>query len=433
MAGRPVQAGADPYASGVPRRPDSPRFPAGGIIYADGLNKRTVAVYIPEIDTLWFAAPFDELQELSPPGDVAAPVHQLGDTKHRCIQYTAVASSRFQEYFTEPGLVFTRTSDPIMVDVPSSARPLPPDVLYVVPTFGWERQESTNLKSEVRFGNGLRVYLDRPWYSSGQGELLGVVMWPGSQPPPDDAARETYKHFITQWGLDPIWNSDSLDPVPGIGDFSGTAFTATSLTLEETPLTVDVAGYDVAFDEARGLWYCDVIIAGGLDAYEPFVRLALARYQPSSIANVELSHVILADFAQLTPTRSASLTVDPAMPARARLVVGGPAPDGPTNSVVTVTVEERAENIGTDLGWVPAPAARASVTEDSPPPTPSGSVLWSGTISFADRPEPSVFRIVVRESEVIEIDPSPAALSGGPVYGKRLIYASILPFDFTGK
>jgi len=115
-------------------------------------------------------------------------------------------------------------------------------------------------------------------------------------------------------------------------------------------LLVDVAGHEVAFDAARGLWYCDVVFPD-LASYEPFVRLALARYQPSSIAGVELSHVVLTDFAQLTPTRSASLTVDPATPTKARLVVGGSAPDGPTQSVVAVTVEEYAANIGTDLGW----------------------------------------------------------------------------------
>jgi hypothetical protein len=419
-----------PAASHVDRIPIASLEP--GAIFADGQGGRTVAVYIPEIDTLWFAAPFDQLQDLAPPGDVAAPVHQLGDTKHRCIQYQAVASSRFQEYFTGPGLDFTRTSRPIMVDVPSSARPLPPDILYVVPTFGWERQESTNLKSEVRFGNGLRVYLNRPWYSSGQGELLGVVLWREGQPFPDDDAFEQYKLFFTQWGLDPIWQSNSLDYVPYYWDFSAATFTATSLTLEETSLLVDVAGHEVAFDAARGLWYCDVVFPD-LASYEPFVRLALARYQPSSIAGVELSHVVLTDFAQLTPTRSASLTVDPATPTKARLVVGGSAPDGPTQSVVAVTVEEYAANIGTDLGWAQALSTRASVAEDSPPPSPSGSVLWSGTISFAAKPGPGVFRVVVRESEVIEVDPPAGAPSAGPVYGERLIYASILPFDFFEK
>ena len=77
----------------------------------------------------------------------------------------------------------------------------------MVPTFGWERQETTNLKTEVRFGNGLMVYLNRPWYSSGEGELLGVVVWQQSAAPPSDEQREASKEFITQWGLDPLWDA----------------------------------------------------------------------------------------------------------------------------------------------------------------------------------------------------------------------------------
>ena len=45
-------------------------------------------------------------------------------------RFTPEANARFQEYFAgSPGLDFTRTSDPVVVDVPSSARPAAPDVL----------------------------------------------------------------------------------------------------------------------------------------------------------------------------------------------------------------------------------------------------------------------------------------------------------------
>ena len=403
------------------------RLPEDGdtlYIFADGSQTRYVAVYLSEVDTLWFAAPFDQLAGASPPSDVAAPVHSLGDTKHRCVTYRAVASSRFQEYFNEPGLVFTRTSDSILVDVPSSARPLAPDVLYVVPTFGWERQETTNLKTEVRFGNGLRVYLNRPWYSSGEGELLGVVLWPqAAGAPPSDTQREEYKEFITQWGLDPLWDAGSVGPVPTTGSLAETARTATGLTIEESAaLMVDVAGYSVGYDAGRRLWYCDVVFAD-LSAYTPFVRLALARYQPSSIPGVELSRVVLADFAQLAPDRSASLALDPATATQARLVVGGLAPIGPAKSTVSVTVETRVSEIGSDLGWTPATPDIASATEDTPAPSQPESVLWSGMITFATEPRPGQFRVVVREFEMIGTIPGTAS-------GSRLVYAAILPFDF---
>lgn len=393
-----------------------------GEIFADGSQTRSVAVYLSEVDTLWFAAPFDQLAGVSSPADVAAPVHSLGDTKHRCVTYRAVASSRFQEYFSQPGLEFTRTSDTVQVDVPSSARPLAPDVLYVLPTFGWERQETTNVKTEVRFGNGLRVYLNRPWYSSGEGELLGVVLWPESAPPPSDSQREANKELITQWGLDPLWDAGSVDPVPNTGSFEAPARTALGLTIDESPQTVDVAGYEVGYDVERRLWYCDIVF-GDVPAYTPFVRLALARYQPSSIPGVELSHVVLADFAQLAPDRSASLALDPATPTQARLVVGGFAPSGPANSTVTVTVETRVAAIGSDLGWTPAPPEVASATEDSPAPSQPESVLWSGTITFSSEPRPGEFRVVVREFEEAATIPGTASYS-------RLVYAAILPFDF---
>ena len=393
-----------------------------GEIFADGSQARSVAVYLSEVDTLWFAAPFDQLAGVTSPGDVAAPVHSLGDTKHRCVTYRAVASSRFEEYFSQPDLDFTRTSDSIVVDVPSSARPLAPDVLYVVPTFGWERQETTNLKTEVRLGNGLRVYLNRPWYSSGEGELLGVVLWPEGTAPPSDAQREAGKELFTQWGLDPLWDAGSIGPVPTTGSFATASRVASGLTLDESPQTVDVAGHRVGYDATRKLWYCDIAFSD-VSAYMPFVRLALARYQPSSIPGEELSHVVLADFAQLAPDRSASLTLDPATATKARLVVGGQAPNGPAKSSVTVTVERRVAEIASDLGWTPAAPDVASATEDAPAPSQPDAILWSGAIAFAEKPQPGEFRVVVREFEASGTIPGTDSAS-------RLVYAAILPFDF---
>ncbi|MGH9186512.1 MAG: hypothetical protein ACRD0U_11960, partial [Acidimicrobiales bacterium] len=57
--------------------------------------------------------------------------------------------------------------------IPSSARPAAPKVLYVVPTFMWGRTATRS----TRLSGGLRVYLDRPWWSSGAEERLGVLCW----------------------------------------------------------------------------------------------------------------------------------------------------------------------------------------------------------------------------------------------------------------
>jgi hypothetical protein len=400
---------------------------SAGVLYSDATKTRMVATYIPRVDTLWFSTPIDTLEGVTTPSDVAAPEHRFDDTKHRWIGYTAIATSRFQEYFST-GLDFTRQSEPLLVDVPSSARPATPDIAYVVPTFGWEKQETTNVKSSVRFGNGLRVYLHRPWFSSGDSELLGAILWNGSAP--DYATREQFKPLFTQWGNDPIWKTGSIPDVPSISDFPGAVATATGLALEETSRPFDVAGHMVAYDDKRRLWYCDIEFSNN-QSYMPFVRLALARYQPHSIQGVELSKVVLADYAQLTPDRSAVVSIDPVDPRRAQVFVGGLGPQAPEPSIIDVSVEKRLPKIVSDLAWEVAPTSEVTVTENSPDATEADAVLWSGSVQFAKTPPVGQYRIVIREFEQILVDGTEAS-DGVPFPGERLVYAAIIDYDYPG-
>ncbi|MGA8938581.1 MAG: hypothetical protein WB439_05385 [Acidobacteriaceae bacterium] len=403
------------------------------LIYADVSQTRAVATYIPQGDTLWFSVPTDRLPGLATPSEVAAPRHQFNDTKHRKVRYQAIATSRFQEYFPA-GLKFTRSSPRLMVNVPSSARPAIPEVAYIVPIFGSEQQETTNIKTAIRRGNGLRVYLQRPWYSSGQDELLGVVLWPQSRPTPDTPTREKYKSYFTQWGLDPIWKTEQLEPVPASYNFPRAAAQAQSLNLEETDLPVDVAAHCVAYDAVRKMWYCDIVFENDY-AYMPFVRLAFARYQGHSLSGVELSHAVLADFAQLTPDRSAAVSVDPSDPRNARVFVGGLIPEGPTKQLFTVTVEKQMTKAISDVGWAAAPANEVNVTEDPPGSGNPDAMLWAGSIHFAKVPPKGIYRVVVREFEILLEDrpTTPQSLKlilELPSYAQRLVYAAILPYDF---
>ena len=49
-------------------------------------------------------------------------------------------------------------------------------MLYAVPTFGWQQSADNGTLTSTRRGGGVRVYLGRSWWSSGEGELLGVVL-----------------------------------------------------------------------------------------------------------------------------------------------------------------------------------------------------------------------------------------------------------------
>jgi hypothetical protein len=106
-------------------------------------------------------------------------MHHLNDTKYRRVTYWAVATTRFLEYFpksvTDDPAQITQTSNLSVVDVPCSAPPPAPKVLYAIPTFRWTKTNTANSMTHQR-RCGVRVYLDRPWYVSGDGELLGVVV-----------------------------------------------------------------------------------------------------------------------------------------------------------------------------------------------------------------------------------------------------------------
>ena len=196
------------------------------------------------------------------------------------------------------------------VDIPSAARPAAPKPRYALPTFAWSMPDAgpTAFSSE-RKGGGLRVYLDRPWWSSGEGELLGVVLY---RPPLLGAAPpDRLKPCGTRWGIDPLFESASIASTPSLDAFplSKPEQRGQALLLDELPELVDVAGHEVGYDDDRQLRYCDIESDAGA-SYLPFVRLALARYQPSSVSGAHLSRVVLSDFVQLTPDRNAGITRD---------------------------------------------------------------------------------------------------------------------------
>ncbi|MER7585220.1 hypothetical protein [Kitasatospora sp. NPDC097691] len=328
-----------------------------------------------------------------------------------------------------------RDSEEVLVHVPSSARPAAPRVLYVVPSFEWRRQTGTNLLASHRRGHWLRVYLDGPWFSSGQGEQLGVLV--------SDAhdSSGSLSRYSTLVGLDPLRGpseSPSLEFPRGTQDPSG------GLTLDELPPTADnrveVYGHDVAFDANRGLWYCDIQVAvpssvNSPTPFEPFVRLALARYQPFSVVtpgdlpeqgprDVKLSRVVLADFAQLPADRSLLVTYDPHLPGRLRVVVSGDSysntrdSDGP--STVEVAVEERDAGLDGELGWLPAQGV--TVTPDAPPAAPEpASLLWRGEVVLPEDRTIDEFRLVVRERDTLTAD--------GLARSDRLLYADAVELE----
>ncbi|MBI2322219.1 MAG: hypothetical protein HYU88_09075 [Chloroflexi bacterium] len=322
-----------------------------------------------------------------------------------------------------------RESAPQVINVPNAARPAAPSVLYVLPTFKWETAPGdTTTASKItsaRRGRGLRIYLERPWWSSGDGELLGVVLWPGSTSsgvPP--TVPDKLRPYVTQWGVDPIWKAGATSALPTLAAFKLATSKKTGLSLDELAnVDVSVAGHAVGFDEQRRLWYCDIEIDAGASSYFPFVRLALARFQPNSVSGAHLSRVVLADFAQLTPDRSATLTFASNKPTSVSVALSGvsyassAAGSGP--GVVEASVEERLAGVEGDLGWVPVPGLLGRPVPLLPQPGTRGTTQWAGQVTLPAARGSRPFRLVIREFERYR----PAAGQG---LVRRLVYADAL-------
>ena len=358
-------------------------------------------------------------------------IHEFHDTRYRRIEYWMDATTKFREFL--PASVLTNvvagetvptdenikvTGNTVRTWIPSSAPPPAPHILYVVPTFGWVRSVDQPNKTSWRRGGGLRVYLDRPWNASGYGEMLAVVL-PAANfrgDPSKEPARQPLKNFVTQWGNDPVWLSSPVsgafpkrgnfplartepDPsgkwLPAFappaesdqppGPFKTTGLRHPELKSASAETLVELAPHDVFYDAARQLWYCDIELTWGA-AYFPFIRLALARYQPVSRPDTFLSNVVLADFMPLVPDRwlSVTQTVEPRSrhvsvfgrtysdssshteaansPAKSVKLLKGtfvsvqPAAVAPT-SVVEVWVERFDPAWGEDFGWHREPDA----------------------------------------------------------------------------
>ncbi|KNB52872.1 hypothetical protein [Streptomyces caatingaensis] len=361
--------------------------------------------------------------------------HEFRDTRHRNVTYTPVATTRFREYFHpaitgRPELITRRGPGSGPWPVPSSRRPEPPDVSHLVPTVRWESavDHDRHRVTRTRRHAGFRVHLRRPWFSSGDDELLAVVLGDGL---PDELA--------TRCARDPAGaDAGPLRPL-ALADFPAAVRTATGVVLAEpvagAPATASVAAFAPAFDAELGLWTCDVDFALPEPAYFPHVRLALARYQPYSVDPLHLSGVTTAGFLQPLPDRTVTATMTAA--GAVRLELSGPVSSNALGARagtgraamaasrrVLATVERRAAG-GGDLDW----AGTGTVLELTCAPA-AQSFTWSGdlTLPAPQLLPPSEYRVLVEEFELHATDPATATdtvTAGGTAVpaGRRLVHA----------
>jgi hypothetical protein len=419
------------------------------------------------------------------PNNASKPAAEEDDLKKSILQFdpsstkfspltvSATAGSRFREQFpSESEEQCSRTGSPISVELLSCKPPDAPEILYLVPTFGWDDNghDRPVVFRSKRQAAGVRVYLGSRWFSSGDDELLAVVihqtedvvsalqdlkkrssvaLYNAPQGGPDE-------QFVSSWGGDPIFRAQSMDqqlyltgwdlpgcpPCPGgaspdeqgdnvgLGDPGGACGWNLPATGSSVGTLVAAVGYRPCFDKVRKLWYCDISFSRA-PRYGVFVRLALARYQPHAIPGVELSDIAIPGFSQLNPDRT--LIVQPKKIRAGKsdkngiavTIWGIPNPGGfGGGNEFQVSVERRAYKGTHSLGWEEVTVLPKlwpnNQNEKADAAILSGEqVLWYGEVlpdSCSER------RIVVQEFESYESDDSQSTVT----LSKRLVYADVV-------
>ena len=351
--------------------------------------------------------------------------HEFGDTKFRLIDYTIRATPRFREYLPEalygqrdlitrvgpvaqgprmhvgadddpgaPVLRFVNAKAPNTL-VPASAPPDDPFILYTVPTFRWSRDENANSLTTTRLGNGLRVWLERPWFSSGNGELLGVIILGDNRPFTDIPS--ILVPLVTQWGLDPLWDTALPKHRTSVTDFPARVADEAVRLREFPDTTVHVIGHRVRWNADRRLWYCDIELNPG-NSYMPFVRLALVRYQPNALSEAKISKVALAEFSQVLPRRravfkrsrrgSVTFALHGVVPEYGPMKfpreseyqgISFPPPFGASGETgrnsIELVLQTREPNIDSDLAWSDVQTLASGVLGQPPAPAPQPPVV----------------------------------------------------------
>lgn len=422
-----------------------------------GVGFTTVIRPEEDLAVLAGAVPADVTVEVPGFGPVTVhrAVHRWGDTKHRRVTYRLRADTRYREYFDPMPDGGSVVGPDVELSVPSSAPPAAPIVHSVLPLLRWDVGTEPEQPMAVRRSRrpGVRIYLERPWYSSGEGELLAVLVAPGGV----DARAETH---VSQWGADPIWLSSQVDRRAmllefdtlmrslGLDDRPGDARpVAPPVTLPYGEVAgnpmVTVLGYRPRFSVERGLWYVDVAIDPG-DRIWPFVRLAVARYQPDSVDGCHLSQPVRCDFVQLLPERTASVSRTDVR--HVRVVVAGPVgirgskdfPPAPADAVDAVARNRRLvarlqrtdPALPTDLGWETVDVVELALRGAG---RTNAEGAWVGELSapvdipLATPGDSDDWRVTIEEWELLLGDPADLGVGGAGEWERRLVYADEVP------
>lgn len=354
-----------------------------------------------------------------PPASAALKSQEFGDTRHRRVTYRIRATTAYREYLPEtvrldpdPETLSVITPYPqvVEVSVPSSARPPAPVVQLTVPTFGWPAASPAPgwaTYEQPRLGGGLRVHLDRPWYLSGEGELLGVVL---------QAETPLDPKLCSRYGLDAAWAGQPNPEAVLLEPHHFTNSVAQSaVTLAEGGNAIAV-GFTPEWDAVRSHWFCDVAL--DVEAlpwnYWPFVRLAFVRFQPQSLPDAMVSAVALGEFVRVAPDRDLRMAWQ-GDKQHLQVTLVGRAPEGRHPPSVALRVQQTPVPLGStpdELDWVHVSGDPETIDDTAfftllgpvDPGALDGVMRWETVVTLPTDRDSARMRLEVAEYELLRSD-----------------------------
>lgn len=332
----------------------------------------------------------------------------------------------------------------VSLSVPSSARPAAPEVATVLPTFRWASTAGARPTS-TRTGGGLRIYLRRPWGSSGLNEDLGVVLLSSRARGASDPAED----LVTRWGQDPTTMGQqppsplALAGYPGSDSFRNASAVARRVRLPDGGPEVDVVRFEVGahdangvvsgYDADRDMWFADIEMDAGT-SYRPMLQLALVRYQAVSVPGLEVSPVTMLDVVQLEPDRVASLSLGQPRGGNVTATVSLSGPSYRSNDYgsgpgrARVILERHLggnhARSGSSAAWTQVRSAWMTSTLAR-----DGIATWNGTINVPDRRANFEYRLVFEQYETLRNDGMQRALRENELLtyqGLRLVHTDLM-------
>ena len=305
------------------------------------------------------------------------PPFKIGDTRARIMRLWAVAGSRTAACFRDAKgdiqdmAIADCKSDCQEIVLQATEAPAKVAPLTILPAFHLEQtvaKDGTKHTFTVNRRVRLRIRMRRPWFTSGEGERLGIILWPpeilkGRVSTRDNTVRRDYDmawdakadiemlqfkdedlglggSYVTRWGLDPTKEGGKLGWItppsafadlvsaeidPGIASRVRRADTMyvprasipipindgvgpkRRIWLEASLLT-----FVPRFDIDHETWFCDVELNADT-APEPFMRLGLVRYQPYAPPELRVSEPVV-EWLQIPQHRAVAVTVDESKP-----------------------------------------------------------------------------------------------------------------------